>query len=61
MTKSMFVTFSRSRDTDQKLWADEVTHTPHAEVDLFTLRHLSSLTLISGDLPVAVDQEQISQ
>ena len=47
-----------SRGTDQKFWAHQVTHTPLTEVNLFTLRYLSSLTLISRDFPVAVEQEQ---
>lgn len=42
------------RGTDQKFWAHQVAHTPLTEVNLFTLRHLSSFTLISRDFPVAV-------
>lgn len=47
------------RDTNLKLWGNQITNTPLTEVNLFTLRHLSSLTFISWDFSVPVDKNRL--
>lgn len=44
------------RDTDLEFGAQQVTHTCLTEIDFFTLWHLSSLTLVSRNFPIAVEQ-----
>lgn len=46
------------RGTDQECWTQQVTHASLSEIDLFTLRGLPPLTLISRDFPVTVNQTQ---
>lgn len=46
--------------TDLHIRAQQITHTPHTQVNFFTFRNRTSLTFITRDFPVAVETTFIS-